>query len=453
MRSTILTLLSAAVLAACAASSSTDDTGSATENQNLTARARPPLLPSAGGTGDLAPWGGPDSSRWRPEAVLANATSDALNRAWALPGVVDAVAAVPIRMLESQFSEFGDGQLNAATNFGPWSAPRPQVVATMVDFSDAPRKIFLRFDRTMALTASMFEVAYYAGGARKIVTLPITRSAVGDFEAEWIVPAEIGFGLLSNAAVVVHPQGWNDWFPLWFRMPVRPIAELNARSVAFADGRNVFDREGVSVQNEASPTQTPYERLAAHSFSVPYNNGQRGTSVVAYNPGDIHARFPMNGGMVTTGVGQGFTWVADERPAGFKVMYTCFEGRRPDLEASAPQGGVASGGGWHLIGDPAETIVNDLEAGPLVVGAAMTNPFGPTGLPSGGFSYGLSDVATVRWLHPGEAFVTPRGGIVDDGHGGRLVQDNFHWYFFAGKKNVCTEELVNTGAVPTGFQP
>ena len=83
----------------------------------------------------------------------------------------------------------------------------------------------------------------------------------------------------------------------------------------------------------------------------------------------------------------------------------------------------------------------------------MTNPFGSSGLPSGGFAFNLSDVITVRWLFPGEAFITPRGGVVSDGHGGKIAQDNYHWYFFHGPKNVCTEELVNTGAVPTNFEP
>src|SRR5262249_54087166 len=163
---------------------------------------------------------------------------------------------------------------------------------------------------------------------------------------------DVGFdSLLSNAAAILHPKGWNDWFPLWFRMPVRNISDLRASQVRFSDGRPIVDRESISVQGSPGATQTPFERLTGHRFAVPYNNGQI-ASVNPFNPQDIHARFPFNGGMVTTGVGQGFTWVADERPAGLKVMYTCFEGRRPDLERSAPQGGVASGGGWHLIGDP-----------------------------------------------------------------------------------------------------
>jgi hypothetical protein len=452
MRILGLAFVATAVLAACAGKVATDS-AAVSGAQNLGERPKPPVLPSASGTGDLSPWGGTDSSRWRPEAILANATSDALNRAWALPSVRDVVVAVPLKMFASQFAEFGDGQLNSVPAFGQWSAPRPQVVATMIDFTDAPRKVLLRFDRTLALTASSFVVAYTASGARKTVELPITRGPEGDFEAEWLVPAEVGFGLLSNAAVAVHPKDWNDWLPLWFRMPVRPVAELNARTVRFSDGKPIFDREGVSVQNQTNPTQTPFDLLTAHSFTAPYDNGQSGTNVVPFNPQDIHSRFPFNGGTVITGVGQGFTWVADERPSAFKVMYTCFERRRPDLEASAPQGGVVSGGGWHFIGDPAETIVNDLEAAPLVVAAAMTNPYAPVGLPSGGFAFGDSDVATFRWLFPGEAFITTRGAVVDDGQGGRLVQDNFHWYYFQGTKNVCTEEIVNTAAVPQNFQP
>src|SRR5439155_8909209 len=127
------------------------------------------------------------------------------------------------------------------------------------------------------------------------------------------------------------------------------------------------------------------------------------------NPADIHAKFPWNGHDIVTGVGRGWTWVCDKPQAPFKVMYTGFERRRRDWEASAPDGGVTSGGGWHRIGDPAETILNDLESVPLVVGSAMANPTSVErnsvvdGLPSGGFSYGLSDCATIRFLQPGEA--------------------------------------------------
>jgi hypothetical protein len=126
--------------------------------------------------------------------------------------------------------------------------------------------------------------------------------------------------------------------------------------------------------------------------------------------------------------------------APFKIMYTCFDRRQPDREASAPDGGVASGGGWHRIGDPAETILNDLEPGPIPVAWATGNPAAGAAPPSGGFAYGLTDLATFRWLRPGEAFVTSRGTD---------AQPHYHWYFFPGAKPACTEEWVHP-CVPTG---
>ena len=148
-------------------------------------------------------------------------------------------------------------------------------------------------------------------------------------------------------------------------------------------------------------------------------------------PADIHALFPYFNHQYVTGVGMGWTWVANTPTAPFKIMYTCFDKRDPVAEASAADGGVPSGGGWHRIGDPAETVLNDLEAEPLVLGSAMSRP---AVLPSGSFAYNLSDVVTVRWVKQGEAFITPAG---DAQH------SNYHWYFFAGNKPVCTEEWVH----------
>jgi hypothetical protein len=105
-----------------------------------------------------------------------------------------------------------------------------------------------------------------------------------------------------------------------------------------------------------------------------------------------------------------------------------------DVEQRAPDGGVTSGGGWHRIGDPAETISNDLESTPLLPASAMGNPVPASALPSGTFAYNLTDVATFRWLRPGEAFVTRRGSA---------AQPNYHGYLFGGSREVCTEEWVH----------
>src|SRR5207249_10770850 len=127
----------------------------------------------------------------------------------------------------------------------------------------------------------------------------------GDQTAEWIPPAELGWDSpLSGTAALVHPQGWNDWFPLWFRFPVKKIADLNVTSTTFGDGKPIVDHERVSVQGNAGATQTPYEQLASHKFTQPYNNGQGAGPngpgpATPYTPADIHARFPFNGQMVT----------------------------------------------------------------------------------------------------------------------------------------------------------
>src|SRR5205823_3930977 len=113
---------------------------------------------------------------------------------------------------------------------------------------------------------------------------------------------------------------------------------------AMADGKDVVDPLAVSQQNDLSKP-LPWNALM----------NQHAASWDFFAPGDIHATFPSNSGDVVTGVGGGWTWVAQPSIAPFKLMYTCFEKRNQDREANARNGGVASGGGWHMIGDPAET--------------------------------------------------------------------------------------------------
>lgn len=352
-------------------------------------------------------------------------------------------------------SVFGDCQLNAIASFEAWNQPRPPVVATLLRFGAGTSKVRFRIDLALPYKGAVFEIR--AGGSSQ--TLTVTQESSGDWLSEWTPPASLGWDSpTSQSVALIHPQGWADWFPLWFRMPVWPISDLLATVPApmrvFPDGGGIVDHEHVSAQTQASSryrvhhledgTQvsakglqdefnalgpalgSPFQQLIRHDFAGRYNQKP-------YTPGDIHARYPFGGQMIVTGVGQGWTWV-NQPQAPFKIMYTCFQRRQRDAEGSAPDGGVASGGGWHLIGDPAETILNDLEAGPLVVASAMGNPYPAGQLPSGGFSYNLSDVASIRFLNPGEAFVTRRGSA---------SQPNYHWYFFNQPKEVCTEEWVH----------
>jgi hypothetical protein len=444
--------LSVALLAVACGPSMEVNTGASQSDLGQDARVTIPTLPSPSGTGALSPWGGTDASRWRPEAIIANAASTALNDAWKKEHVTDAIIAIPTRMLQSTYYEYGDGQSNAAPSFPYWHESRPQVVATLLRTDDDATHVTFRFDHALAISGKSIDVSVDG----QTSTVPFVRSADGAAIAEWSPPASLGWsGNFSGSAIAVRPTGWNDWFPIWFRMPVKRIDQVRAAHARYADGKSIVDREGVSSQSSANAGDgsSPYQRLMSHDFTAPYN--ARGTGhVPPFAPDNIHAFFPYLDHNYVTGVGRGWTWVADEQPSGFKDMYTCFERRRAADEASAPDGGVASGGGWHQIGDRQETILNDLETSPLVVGSAMGNPLLPSALPDGQLAYGNTDVITVRWLMPGEAFITPNGGAARDTNGVTYDQSNYHWFFFQAAQEVCTEEIVTpAGAAPTGFDP
>jgi hypothetical protein len=434
----LLSSLPLLVVLGCAAESdlAVDDTDTA--EGELGTDPTIPRLPEPGGTGALAPWGGSDPAKWRSEAVVANAVSTAMNAAWSRSDVKDVVVAVPVKLWSSGFYEFGDGQANARAEFEFWRGQsRPPVVASLIKLKNAQTKIVIRFDRALPYGGTAFELRYNA------TTMPLTatRDASGDAVVEINLPSGLSFDdLLSQQSALVHPTGWADWFPLTFHMPVKKIADLRASQLRFSDGKTVIDRENVTSVG-ATDGKTTLQRLLGHQFAGSYN-GRTG-STQPFTPASIHATYFFYGQKITTGVGQGWTWVADERPNGFKVMYTCFEKRRADLEATAPNGGVASGGGWHQINDAAETIMNDVEKAPVMIAHGRTAVWAERDLPSGRFSYGLGDVATFRWLKPGEAFITVKG---------TSAQPNYHWYFFQGSDDVCTEELINPqGQVPQNF--
>lgn len=385
------------------------------EASNIGSDFRPPVLPQD--------WGGADSTRWRPEATLANAASTSLNNAWAEEGVRDVVIAVPVRMWSSDLFPYGDGQSNAVPSFEGFPAKgHAPVVASLVHFKTGSSRVTLRFDRSLGSTTTI-ELRDMANGDAATVELTGRTDANGDVIAEWAPPS-----LADDARFAVHPKGWQDWFPLSFRHRVVPASSLAGPT--FADGKGLLDREGISVQRNPNGAETPFERLIEHTFTASYNGTSDGRPT-PYTPSDVHGRFPYFNRPIVTAVGSGFMWVADERPSGYKSLYACFTGRRAVEEASAPDGGVASGSGWHRIGDPIETIVNDLEAKPVLVAQATGNPLLASPL---GFAWGLTDVATFRWLRPGEAFVTPRGST---------EQPAYHSFFFEQSKNACMELLTH----------
>jgi hypothetical protein len=401
-----------------------------------------PLLPSIGGSGPLSPWGGSDISRHRSEAMIANAASAALNDAWSYADVEDAIAAVPVRMISSGFRQFGDGQANAEASFEWWREKRPPVVATLVKFRSGESRVYFRFDRALPIQRGDFEVrGTYDGVWAPAQSFTAVRDANGDWVGEFIPSVTTSFtGALYDGVNLVHPVGWRDWFPIHFRQPVRSTDELVTTVPSsmrnLSDGTAIVDPLQVSIADEPTASETPLDRLWRTSFPF-------GWSSSPYMPNDIHGQLPSSGRTITTAVGRGWTWVSDRPSAPFKLMYTCFERRRADLEASAADGGVVSGSGWHEIGDPAETILHALEKEPVVVGFATGNPLPATFIPSGGYAYNLTDVATLRFLRAGEAFLVRKGGELEDEWGNVTPQPNYHWYFIHHANDVCTEEWVH----------
>ncbi len=400
-----------------------------------------PKLPHPGGTGALAPWGGADASRWRNEAVLANAVSAALNAAWERPGVDDVTVAVPVRMVRSDFSPYGDGQTNATVDFPWWGQKRPPLVATRLKFGNGSFRIRLEFDRTLPLGAGVSVRGTYDGlwvPADTFNTFPLTREADGDYVAEFDPPMTVGWDGSGASVGFVQPTGWPDGFPVAFEHPRRTVDEF-VQTVPepmrrYSDGRDLIDPLGVSI---ASTGQAPFDTLSSTTFPGNYNQ-------TPYTPDDIHGEFPEGGHHDVTAVGQGWTWVAGLPYAPMKTMYTCFERRRPELEATAPDGGTVSGSGWHRIGDPAETIVHSLEDEPIVVAYAKANALPGVLLPAGSkWAYGLTDVATFGFLRPGETFAVRRGESRRDGWGNVYDQSNYHWYFLHHGREICTEELIH----------
>lgn len=409
------TLLLASLASVTACLGSPDDSEADTD---LLSSAAIPRLPEAGGA--LPPWGGADVSRWSGEAILANAVSRELNLAFAQRGTRDATVAVALRVVPSDYRPFSDGQTNARASLAAWTQPRPPVLATLIRTAGGASHVTFRFDRALPYDGTRFVLR--VGATERAFEAP--RDPSGDRVGSLPLSAAPGVeGAALDPVVFVKPAGWSDWFPLHFRMPVRDaramVATLAPAQRAFG-GRTLPDPLRVSVQREASPATTPYARLRAMPPAAGYN-------AAPYRADSVHGQYPTHSGLQRTAVGGAWTWLTDAPAAPMKLIYNCF-----DRRDAAAEEGVPSGAGWHRIGDPAETLANTLEGAPILVGYATGSPAAP---PSGAASYGLGDVATFRWLRPGEALLTTRGG--DDAHA------NYHWFAVHHDREVCAEVWVH----------
>jgi hypothetical protein len=164
---------------------------------------------------------------------------------------------------------------------------------------------------------------------------------------------------------------------------------------------------------------------------------------VRYSPVvGVHNQFiNTNGSTEITSVGNGDTTVIPQTADRFKMAYICFNGRNLSAEN---QFGVPSGGGWHEIGDPAETVMNTLENASPLFGYANGKPGDDRP-----YAYGLSDVTIIRKLRPGTALVTASGatttreGYTSSRGEGIASGRNYHWFAFEEPEEVCAMEWVH----------
>jgi len=417
MKNTMWTItLLASLGAACvdAGALERDESGSARTTQAATT-VSPALrdllahdyLPDADSVA-RAPWGGRDPARWQAEAIVANAASSRINAAWKDPELADVLVAIPTKLRDSGFRPYGDGQTNSDVTFPFWGGRRPPLVATLREYRDGSQTVELDFDVDLDLAQGAIEIAYETVTSRvKRAFVVSAASRAGHLVATFTPPAELQWndpGQLTPIFVRPSP-GFNDWFPVYFRMPRHRIDDFVASVPpslrTFPDGKPLLDPENLRGTVNGV---TPLQRALTHRFPAHrYNTSQLDGSgkPLPYVPPNVHAEFGPGGR--PTAVGRGFTWVA-ERSTPFKVMYTGFDGRD---EAGEAQHGVPSGSGWHAMGDTI-TLLNHEEDVPMLAGAGFTSPAVRFGLapPSASYAYQLADVVVLRLLLPGEAFVT-----------------------------------------------
>lgn len=194
------------------------------------------------------------------------------------------------------------------------------------------------------------------------------------------------------------------------------------------DGKSLIDPERL---RGAQPSPFAYGKNY-HDWPIYRYNINQGAK--PYRSEEVHSWFPQPGAQ-RTAVGGVWTWIT-ESYSPFKTGYLCFDARAP-LQIEQ-QFAVPSGAGWHRVGDPAETIINTLEGMPLLMAQGVSNRPGMLQPPFGGFAWGLADSASVRWLRPDEAFITPQG--------------DYHWYPIQFDREVCIELWIHP-CVPSGFAP
>lgn len=284
-----------------------------------------------------------------------------------------AVISIPAAIKKSSYHPFGDGQSNAKLTLGLHWKENDFLVVGIEDLKDSAS----------------------ATRTRKYIFHPSLK--VQDYKE----------APLGNGWYKVTPKGWNDHFYFSFDTATMGLQDF-LKEVPLAN--RTFSK------NRTAPN---IAKIGKGSGSAGFTNLGEGYNPNPWYADSVHGRFPDANGEKTA-IGGVLTWGIVDRAFGpFKNLYTCFEPRNLAEEKTT---GSPSGAGWHHIGDPAESILNNLENLPLPVATARTHSFQQT-------AYGLTDSITATWLQSDEVLVS--------------TKDTFHWYLNPYEASVCTEIWVH----------
>ncbi len=199
-------------------------------------------------------FGGTNPLLWRPEAVLANAVSEALNDFWHGANsdqIADVIVSVPLSFKTSRFHPYGDGQSNAAVSFNDWyqqkttspsfadGAFRPPLISVLVTLKSGDQKIYFKFDKRFPKGPKDrigFEIRYRSSEGKivveKIQAMPVDGHLIGVWQD---IPASLKLLTPANKSAFLvkpiddledHNQTFNDVFPVSFRIPVGKAEDI-----------------------------------------------------------------------------------------------------------------------------------------------------------------------------------------------------------------------------------
>ncbi len=292
------------------------------------------------------------------------------------------VLSLPVKLPKGTHSPFGDGQLNAKMDFGSFSQKDFPVVGYETTKLQQKSR---RYEFNQSLLVAKFTESKLNDGWFEVKTEDKEGHSKGTYYFNF-----------DTSSLQISEL----------------IQSIPAALRTYPNNRVAPNVAGISKAN-------PIRDL---------NETDLGPGFNTHNPwlkDNVHGRFPDNDASgIVTALGGVQTWgtatEVAERPASgpWKYLYTCFD---PRIISNETTSGVPSGAGWHYVGDPAETVLNNLNTESLPFAIARAHHKADA-------ADGYTESITAFWLQPDEAQVTRQG--------------EFHWYVIPYENPVCTEIWV-----------